>query len=108
MSDSALTRPAQRHFSLPLGRHRGLLIACGVFLLLLAITDLVSAGPFNYFELSFLSSGGATLAIAAIGETLVVLSGGFDLSAGAVISLVNVVLAANMQSDPASMVLWFP
>ncbi len=106
MSDSALAPPAQRHFSLPLGRHRGLLIACGVFLLLLAITDLVSAGPFNYFELSFLSSGGATLAIAAIGETLVVLSGGFDLSAGAVISLVNVVLAANMQSDPASMLIW--
>ena len=49
--------------------------------------------------MSFLASGGATLAIAAIGETIVILAGGFDLSAGAVISLVNVVLAASM--DPA-------
>src|SRR5262245_35451653 len=55
-----------------------------------------------------MASGAATLAIAAIGETIVILTGGFDLSAGAVISLVNVVLASSM--DPASthesVVLW--
>ena len=34
-----------------------------------------------------MASGAATLAIAAIGETIVILTGGFDLSAGAVISL---------------------
>jgi ribose transport system permease protein len=106
VSGSALASAPSRHLSLPLARHRGLLIALAVFVVLFGITELVSAGSFNYFELSFLSSGGATLAIAAIGETLVVLSGGFDLSAGAVISLVNVVLAGNMQDDPASMLLW--
>ena len=58
--------------------------------------------------MSFLSSGGATLAIAAFGETLVILVGGFDLSAGAVLSLVNVVLAASMNptNPDASIVLW--
>ena len=40
-----------------------------------------------------MSLGGATLALAAMGQTIVVLTGGFDLSAGAVVSLVNVVLA---------------
>ena len=50
----------------------------------------------------------ATLALAAVGETIVILSGGFDLSAGAVLSLVNVVLATSM--DPmnfeANVLLW--
>jgi ribose transport system permease protein len=106
MSGSALASAAPRHVGLPLARHRGLLIALAVLIVLFGITDLISAGSFSYFELSFLSSGGATLAIAAIGETLVVLSGGFDLSAGAVISLVNVVLAGNMQDDLASILAW--
>jgi ribose transport system permease protein len=90
----------------PLQRHRGLLVAVAVFVVLVAIVDLISPGPFSYFEVSFLSSGAAALAIAAIGETLVVCSGGFDLSAGAVVSLVNVVLASQMQDRPGSILLW--
>jgi len=87
-------------------RMRGLLIAIGVFITLLVINDLMSPGPMSYFEVSFLSSGGATLAIAAAGQTLVILSGGFDLSAGAVISLVNVVLSTYMQDTPSSILVW--
>ena len=89
-------------------RHRGLLTAVAVFLLLFALVNSISAGHLSYFDISFMASGAATLAIAAIGETVVILTGGFDLSAGAVISLVNVVLASSM--DPASthesVVLW--
>lgn len=93
---------------LRLARHQGLLIAIGVFATLFLTVDFISPGPVSYFEVSFMSSGGATLALAAVGETLVILSGGFDLSAGAVISLVNVVIAANMDySDmEASVPLW--
>ena len=83
-----------------LARHRGLLTAVAVFLLLFALVNSISAGHLSYFDISFMASGAATLAIAAIGETVVILTGGFDLSAGAVISLVNVVLASSM--DPAS------
>ncbi len=90
----------------PLQRYSGLLVALAVFVVLVAIVDLISPGPFSYFEVSFLSSGAAALAIAAIGETLVVCSGGFDLSAGAVVSLVNVVLASQMQDTPGSILLW--
>jgi ribose transport system permease protein len=91
-----------------LSTHRGVLIAAIVFVVLLAMVDLISAGPLTYFDITFLSSGGATSAIAAMGQTIVILSGGFDLSAGAVISLVNVVLARSM--DPmdmeANVLLW--
>jgi ribose transport system permease protein len=96
-------RPAPR---LRLARQRGLLIAIAVFVLLFLMVDWISPGPVSYFEISFLASGGATLAIAAMGQTLVILAGGFDLSAGAVISLVNVVLATQMQDSAGSILLW--
>jgi len=82
-----------------LGRHRGLAIAFAVFLIALAIVANIGAVRLSYYDLSQMAASGACLALAAIGQTIVVLSGGFDLSAGAVISLVNVVLASSLQ-DP--------
>ncbi|WP_343115825.1 ABC transporter permease [Ostreiculturibacter nitratireducens] len=82
------------------GRYRGLIVAAVVLIALLVFNDVMSAGPMSYFEVSFISSGGATLAFAAAGQTLVILTGGFDLSAGAVVSLVNVVLATQL-GDPS-------
>lgn len=98
MSMTAVSAAPARRF---IAQHRGVAVAASVFLILLAIVDIISAGPLSYFDISFLASGGATSALAAIGQTIVILSGGFDLSAGAVISLVNVVLARSM--DPADM-----
>ncbi len=92
---------------LRLGRHRGPLIAAAVFLALLLTVDLISPGPFSYFEFGFLSAGGAALALAAMGQTLVILTGGFDLSAGAAVSLVNVVLAVTMGPSPLSQIASF-
>ena len=48
----------------------------------------------SYFELSSLSTNTGALALAAMGETVVFLLGGIDLSAGATLSLVNVTLAS--------------
>ncbi|WP_029061213.1 ABC transporter permease [Labrenzia sp. DG1229] len=79
-----------------LGQTRTVLVASGVFASLLALTSWISPYPLSYFDVSFMASGGATTAIAAMGQTLVILSGGFDLSAGAVVSLVNAVLASQM------------
>ncbi|QND66121.1 ABC transporter permease [Mesorhizobium loti] len=110
MSRAAASSPVPSGFGLrrALMRNRGALIAAAVLAILLFIVDWISAGPLTYFDVSFLSSGGATSALAAIGQTIVILSGGFDLSAGAVISLVNAVLASSM--DPmapgASIILW--
>ena len=89
-----------------LPRHRGLTVAVVVFGVIFLAVSALSKGPLSYFDLQFLSSGSATLALAAMGETIVVLVGGFDLSVGAVISLVNVVLATNMTPDLATEVLF--
>src|ERR1700712_5638867 len=86
-----------------IARHRGVLIALAVFLVLLAIVNSVGSS-FNYFQFSFIAAGGAALALATMGKTFVILSGGFDLSAGAVVSLVNVVLGTGMGSSLASQI----
>ena len=79
-------------------RGQSVLVALVVFLGLFGLSNWISPYPLSYFDISFLSSGGATSALAAMGQTLVIISGGFDLSAGAVVSLVNAVLATQM--DP--------
>jgi ribose transport system permease protein len=85
-----------------LGRQRGLAIAVAVFAILLAALANIGAARLTYYDLSQMAASGATLALAAVGQTIVVLSGGFDLSAGAVISLVNVVLASTLQEPGLS------
>ncbi len=85
-------------------RSRGLLIAILVFAILFALLNIVSPSRYSFFDFSYQSAGGATLALAAIGQTLVILSGGFDLSAGAVISLVNVALGSWMQDTLSSQI----
>lgn len=82
-------------------------MAAFIVLLILLLVIITSSAGFSYFDISLLASGGTTLALAAIGGTLVILSGGFDLSVGAVISLVNVVLAAGYIDDntPAAFAL---
>ena len=79
---------------LRIGRHRGLITAIVVLAILMTIIAGVSATPLGYYDMSQIVTGGTTLAIAAMGQSLVILSGGFDLSAAAVISLVNVSLAS--------------
>lgn len=110
MTDTAIARPKDSSSPLMRGlsRNRGPIIAAIVFAILMFMVDWISPGQLTYFDISFLSSGGATTAIAAIGQTIVILSGGFDLSAGAVISLVNVVLASSMDpmAQGASVTLW--
>ncbi len=87
-------------------RQRGPLVALGVFLVFFATLQALSHGRLNYFEISTLASGSAALALAAMGETVVVISGGFDLSVGAVVSLVNVVLATHMGDSAESKFAW--
>lgn len=107
MSAAALTAAGRVSLRPRLARHRGLIVACAVFLALFLTVDLITPGPFNYFEFSFISAGGAALALAAMGQTLVILTGGFDLSTGAVVSLVNVVLASIMGASGLSQVACF-
>jgi ribose transport system permease protein len=75
-------------------RQRRLLVAIAAFLVIFIFVRLVSSGSLSYFELSSLSTNTGALALAAMGETIVFLLGGIDLSAGATLSLVNVTLAS--------------
>ena len=84
------------------GRAKSLLIAIAVFAVLFGLVNFLSATRLGYSDLLYLSSGGLTLAVAAVGATVVILTGGFDLSAGAVISLVNVLVAVYLNDHPAS------
>ncbi|GGB09485.1 ABC transporter permease [Allosediminivita pacifica] len=105
MTDQTLHSPAPRRTATRsfrnLKRGQAVIVAALVFAALMALNAFLSPYPLSYFDVSFLASGGATTAIAAAGQTLVILSGGFDLSAGAVVSLVNAVLATSM--DPSNM-----
>ena len=69
-----------------------------VFVVVVLILIAVSPNSFSYFDLSTISASATTLALAGIGETIVVLGGGLDLSPGAVISLVNVLLVTQLGS----------
>jgi len=75
-------------------RSRGLTAIIVIFVLALVLINVISPAPMSYFDVNSLANGGAPLALAAIGQTIVILSGGFDLSAGATISLVNVMVAS--------------
>lgn len=59
-------------------------------------------------QFNTVSNEAAAVAIAAAGETLVVLVGGFDLSVGAVLSLVNVVIATQIGPSQGSQAAVIP
>jgi ribose transport system permease protein len=85
---------AQWNWRRLLARRRRLLVAITAFIVIFILVQLVSTGSLSYFELSSLSTNTGALALAAMGETVVFLLGGIDLSAGATLSLVNVTLAS--------------
>jgi ribose transport system permease protein len=100
-----LAAAAPRRHSFNFARQRGLLLAAVVLAILLAMIANLGNAPLAYYDVSQMATTGATLAIAAAGQTLVILSGGFDLSAGAVVSLVNVALATGFPDPNVSPVL---
>jgi ribose transport system permease protein len=104
VSTATLDFRRRRAWRPSLARSRGFLVALAVLVILFLIVAAITPGAFSYFELSFMSAGGATLALAAMGQTFVILTGGFDLSTGAVVSLVNVALATGMGPGVGSQV----
>jgi ribose transport system permease protein len=85
-------------------RSRSALLAAALLLGVLVFVIRLSPGAFSYFDFSNMVGSGASLALAAMGQALVVLTGGFDLSAGAVVSLTNVVVASTMGDSVSSQV----
>jgi ribose transport system permease protein len=86
-------------------RSRGLIAIAVIFLLSVTALSSLTPYPLSYFDFNSLANGGASLALAGIGQTIIVIAGGFDLSAGATISLVNVTVASLPQDTIFAQVL---
>ena len=87
-------------------QHRGLLVAIAVLAVVFGALDISLSQPFGYSDLGTTASSTASLALAAIGETIVIIGGGLDLSAGAVLSLSNCLFVANVGNTTSSLTLW--
>ena len=107
----ALTRDQRGAARRRLGRIRfdkGVAVSLGTLVLSLIALHLLKPRGLSYFDASSLAASGASLALAAVGQTVVVLSGGLDLSAGATISLVNVAVVQILGAANVSPVLYAP
>jgi ribose transport system permease protein len=75
-----------------LERSRGTIVVLTGFLVALIVMQIASGKPLSYDNINNILTSAGALALAGIGETIIVIGGGLDLSFGAVISLVNVLL----------------
>lgn len=75
-----------------------LLTTCFVCLILFAVTSLCYPGFFALQNISNLIGDNAVLGIAAVGLTFVILSGGIDLSVGAVVGCASIFIASMVEN----------
>ena len=78
--------------------------------LLLVLLELIyvwkQPEAFTRIAIGFTVAGGLCLAFAAAGQTIVVMTGGIDLSVGGVISLATVLAATRYHSSTGSIITW--
>lgn len=79
-----------------------ILVALVTFGILLVIYWSIDPSALGAGGTQSLVNAGAGTGLAAIGEAVIVLGGGLDLSVGAVLSLLNVILASQMHSSTGS------
>lgn len=91
-----------------LRRQRGLVSAIAVFAIVFGGLNLALSKPFGYFDIVSTLNNTGTLAIAAMGQTIVIIVGGLDLSAGAVVSLSNCIFVSGVgaSTDATTGLLW--
>jgi ribose transport system permease protein len=85
-------------------RHAGTLLAYLAFVILMSLY--IGLLPrFSAAQAISIANQGMTLAIAALGQTLVILTGGVDLSVGPLIALTNSIAASLMTNEPGQVAL---
>jgi ribose transport system permease protein len=78
-----------------------------LFCLMLIVYSLFQTDIFSMFQFQeILINGSTAMALAAVGEGFVIITGGFDLSVGALIALVNCILTTQMVDTASSQILW--
>ncbi len=86
------------------GRNAPVLLAYLAFVILMG-TYIGLLPRFSGAQAISIANQGMTLAIASLGQTLVILTGGVDLSVGPLIALTNSVAASLMSDDPVRVAL---
>src|SRR4051794_35930772 len=90
-------RPRRRPF---LNRNAPALLAYLAFLILMGLY--IGLLPrFSSAQAISIANQGMTLAVASLGQTIVILTGGVDLSVGPLIALTNSIAATLMTDQPA-------
>lgn len=74
-----------------------LLISLVLVFIILLIYQVKSGTFLNEFQIRTLINGGIALSLASIGLSMIIISGGFDASVGAVITVINVIAATTLQ-----------
>ncbi|MEO6567848.1 MAG: galactofuranose ABC transporter, permease protein YjfF [Opitutaceae bacterium] len=88
------------------GRHLPLLATGVIFCLLFGVAAIFYEGFFSGRVLADLFSDNAVLGITAVGMTLVIFSGGIDLSIGAVIGFTSILVATLIARGVSPAVAW--
>ena len=98
--ESSARRGARGWIGAQFNRSRGLAISVLALFAIMATWVGLSATAVGLYDIGQVISSGATLALAAIGQTIVILTGGFDLSASAVVSFADVLAVRFVQGTP--------
>lgn len=77
-----------------------------VLVLFLIIYSIVHPAFLSSTQITTLFNESTAIGLAALGEAIVILTGGFDLSVGSALSLINVLLVVHMRSGTGSELLW--
>jgi ribose transport system permease protein len=102
--NAAKAAPIRRRRRSFASRHSGTLLAYVAFCILMSLY--IGLLPrFSTAQAISITNQGMTLAIAAFGQTLVILTGGVDLSVGPLIALTNSIAASLMTDDPGRVLL---
>jgi ribose transport system permease protein len=103
---NALPLPQRWPILRDLQRSRGTVIAAAILITIFVLLRILLPRPMAYRDIRFLLSSVGTLSMAAMGATIVIVSKGFDLSVGSVISFVNVMVAFNIRDTASSQCFW--
>jgi ribose transport system permease protein len=84
---------------------RNVLVIWAILILIVVIASLASDRFLVPFNLERIAAQLANLALVAVGQTFVLLTGGIDLSVGSIVSLVNTALVGVINDNPATWLL---
>jgi len=91
-SSTAAEPPSRIDWKANLKRNQGLVLSVAFFSLLIIVTALVNGRAPSYFGMSMLIASATTLALAAIGQSVIVIGGGLDLSVGAIVGFTQAMM----------------